>query len=123
MTTNTENATDTSLPRFDGLRALFINATLKRSPEVSNTEGLIHLSSQIMRSHGVEVDELRAVDLDLGGLDTDCHDVAAQWRSNPAEWRKEFALIEEWFEFVGDRLPTGVKDEFEALKQRLSESS
>jgi phosphoenolpyruvate carboxykinase (GTP) len=64
-----------------------------------------------------------AVDLDLGGLDTDCHDVAAQWRSNPAEWRKEFALIEEWFEFVGDRLPTGVKDEFEALKQRLSESS
>jgi phosphoenolpyruvate carboxykinase (GTP) len=28
-------------------------------------------------------------------------------------------MIEEWFEFIGDRLPTGVKDEFEALKQRL----
>ena len=39
------------------------------------------------------------------------------------EWRKELPLIEEWFEFVGDKLPTGVKDEFEALKQRLSESS
>jgi GTP-dependent phosphoenolpyruvate carboxykinase len=46
-----------------------------------------------------------------------------QWRSNPAEWRKELPLIEEWFEFVGDKLPTGVKDEFEALKQRLSEAS
>nr|MDA8341758.1 flavodoxin family protein [Actinomycetota bacterium] len=26
---------------FSGLRALFINCTLKRSPEVSNTEGLV----------------------------------------------------------------------------------
>ncbi|WP_237112220.1 hypothetical protein, partial [Mycobacteroides abscessus] len=25
-----------------------------------------------------------------------------------------------WFQFIGDKLPTGVKDEFEALKQRLS---
>jgi len=42
---------------------------------------------------------------------------------NADEWRAELPLIEEWFEFVGQKLPTGVKDEFDALKQRLSESS
>jgi phosphoenolpyruvate carboxykinase (GTP) len=42
---------------------------------------------------------------------------------NADEWRKELPLIEEWFEFIGEKLPTGVKDEFEALKQRLAESS
>lgn len=55
----------TSAPRFDGLRALFVNATLKRSPEPSNTDGLLRLSSRIMREHGVEVEELRAVDHDI----------------------------------------------------------
>jgi len=33
---------------FGGLRALFINCTLKRSPEVSNTQGLIDISARIM---------------------------------------------------------------------------
>jgi len=50
---------------FSGLRAVFINCTLKRSPEPSNTQGLIDLSSAIMRKHGVEVEELRAVDHDI----------------------------------------------------------
>jgi phosphoenolpyruvate carboxykinase (GTP) len=39
-----------------------------------------------------------------------------------SEWRQELPLIEEWFEFVGEKLPTGVKDEFVALKQRLAEA-
>ena len=38
------------------------------------------------------------------------------------EWREELPMIQEWFEFVGEKLPTGVKDEFEALKQRLAEA-
>jgi len=62
-------------------------------------------------------------DLDLDGLDIDGDDVARALAVDAAEWRQELALIEEWFEFVGDKLPTGVKDEFEALRQRLSESS
>ena len=33
---------------FSGLRALFINCTLKRSPEISHTEGLIRISTTIM---------------------------------------------------------------------------
>jgi hypothetical protein len=52
-------------PRFDGLRALFVNATLKRSPEPSNTDGLVRLSSRIMREHGVQVEAIRAVDHDI----------------------------------------------------------
>jgi len=44
---------------FTGLRAMFLNGTLKRSPEVSNTEGLIEVSASIMRRHGVEVEVLR----------------------------------------------------------------
>jgi hypothetical protein len=37
--------------RFDGLNALFINCTLKRSPELSHTQGLIDRSRAIMERH------------------------------------------------------------------------
>jgi multimeric flavodoxin WrbA len=50
---------------FTGLRAMFVNCTLKRSPEVSNTQGLVDASATIMRKHGVEVEEIRAVDHDI----------------------------------------------------------
>jgi phosphoenolpyruvate carboxykinase (GTP) len=63
-----------------------------------------------------------AGDLDLDGLDVDADDVSTALAVNAAEWRAELPLIEEWLEFVGDKLPTGVKDEFEALKQRLAEA-
>ena len=63
-----------------------------------------------------------AADLDLAGLDVTADDVAAALEVNPSEWREELPLIEEWFEFVGDKLPTGVKDEFEALKERLAQA-
>jgi multimeric flavodoxin WrbA len=52
-------------PDYSGLRALFINCTLKRSPEVSNTEGLIDASAAIMMKHGVAVEVVRAVDCDI----------------------------------------------------------
>jgi hypothetical protein len=29
---------------------------------------------------------------------------------NPDEWREELPLIEEWFEFVCEKLSTGIKD-------------
>ncbi|OBH69766.1 phosphoenolpyruvate carboxykinase [Mycobacterium intracellulare] len=64
----------------------------------------------------------KAEDLDLDGLDASSDEVAQALAVNAAEWREELPLIEEWFEFVGDKLPTGVRDEFEALKQRLSEA-
>ena len=50
---------------FSDLRAVFLNCTLKRSPEVSHTAGLMATSTAIMRARGVVVDEIRAVDFDL----------------------------------------------------------
>jgi multimeric flavodoxin WrbA len=50
---------------FAGLRALFINCTLKRSPEPSNTQGLVDASRAIMGKHGVHVDVVRAIDHDI----------------------------------------------------------
>ena len=50
---------------FSDLRAVFVNCTLKPSPEVSHTGGLMAVSTAIMRKHGVAVDEIRAVDHEL----------------------------------------------------------
>ena len=50
---------------YRDLRAVFVNCTLKRSPEVSNTEGLAAISQEIMRRQGVAVDVIRAVDHDI----------------------------------------------------------
>jgi multimeric flavodoxin WrbA len=50
---------------FSDLSALFISCTLKRSPEVSNTEGLAAISQEIMRRQGVTVDSFRAIDHDI----------------------------------------------------------
>jgi multimeric flavodoxin WrbA len=52
-------------PDFTGLRAMFINCTLKRSPEPSHTDGLVDASASLMRKHGVEVEVVRAVDRDI----------------------------------------------------------
>jgi multimeric flavodoxin WrbA len=50
---------------FSGLRAMYVNCTLKKSPERSHTEGLIDASAAIMFKHGVQVEVLRAVDHDI----------------------------------------------------------
>ncbi|MGB3892699.1 MAG: phosphoenolpyruvate carboxykinase (GTP) [Mycolicibacter sinensis] len=60
-----------------------------------------------------------ASDLELTGLDVDPADVEQALAVDADEWRAELPLIEEWFEFIGDQLPTGLRDEFDALKQRL----
>jgi multimeric flavodoxin WrbA len=50
---------------YSDLRALFINCTLKRSPERSHTQGLMDISMEIMRRNGVEVEGIRAIDHDI----------------------------------------------------------
>ena len=50
---------------FSDLKALFINCTLKKSPEMSHTDGLVRNSKAIMEKNGVAVDEVRAVDHDI----------------------------------------------------------
>lgn len=50
---------------FSNLSALFLNCTLKRSPELSHTEGLIRISRAIMEKNGVKVELLRPVDFNI----------------------------------------------------------
>ena len=57
--------------------------------------------------------------MDLDGLDARTDDVAAALAVDVDEWRQEIPLIEEWFAKIGDNLPSSIRDEFEALKQRL----
>ncbi|HWJ60762.1 MAG TPA: flavodoxin family protein [Acidimicrobiales bacterium] len=59
------STTDGTAPDLTGLRALFLNATLKRSPEVSNTQALVDASAAIMRAHGVATTSIRVVDHDI----------------------------------------------------------
>ncbi len=47
---------------FSGLRALFINCTLKKSPETSHTQGLMNMIRAIMEANGVSTEMIRAVD-------------------------------------------------------------
>ncbi len=48
--------------RYDDLKALYVNCTLKRSPEVSNTDGLMQVSRAIMAEQGVSVETVRLAD-------------------------------------------------------------
>jgi multimeric flavodoxin WrbA len=50
---------------YSDLTALFVNCTLKRSPEVSNTEGLIDRSRALMEAAGARTSLVRAVDHDI----------------------------------------------------------
>jgi multimeric flavodoxin WrbA len=52
-------------PRYDDLRAVYINCTLKPSPELSHTQTLADRSISIMEKQGVTVDVIRAVDHDI----------------------------------------------------------
>ena len=64
-TRGSDITTNSPTSDFADLRAMFINTTLKRSPEVSNTQGLLDVSAEIMRRQGVAVDLLRAADHDI----------------------------------------------------------
>ena len=50
---------------FSDLSALFLNGTLKKSPEMSHTDGLIDICEAIMVKNGVSVERLRPVDYDI----------------------------------------------------------
>lgn len=51
--------------QFTGLKALFINGTLTKSPEPSHTDRLIGISKKIMEKHGIAVETVRAIDHDI----------------------------------------------------------
>jgi multimeric flavodoxin WrbA len=75
--------------RYDGIKALFINGTLKPSPETSNTQGLIDASADLMRKHGVEVETIRAIDHDIAtGVYPDMREHGAKTDEWPALYEK-----------------------------------
>lgn len=51
-----------STPDFSDLTAVYVNCTLKPSPQQSHTDGLMEVSRKIMQSEGVAVDTIRLVD-------------------------------------------------------------
>lgn len=56
---------DSSEVDYSDLSAIFMNCTLKRSPDMSHTEGLIALSAAIMNANGVETEILRPIDFNI----------------------------------------------------------
>ena len=60
MTTNSPASADLS-----DLRAIYINCTLKKSPELSHTQGLMDRSIALMRSLGATVDAIQLIDHDV----------------------------------------------------------
>jgi multimeric flavodoxin WrbA len=75
---------------YSDLRALFLNCTLKRSPELSHTAGLIDISRAIMEKNGVTVSELRPVDRQLAfGVWGDMTEHG--WETD--DWPEIYALV------------------------------
>ncbi len=58
-------AGDVKTGEYSDLKAVYFNCTLKKSPEKSNTEGLLEVSRLIMEKQGVQTDVVRAVDHDI----------------------------------------------------------
>ncbi len=76
---------------FSDLKALFINCTLKKSPERSHTDGLVDISAAIMEKNGVAVERLRAVDHEIAsGVYPDMTDHG--WDRD--DWPAIFAKVE-----------------------------
>ena len=57
--------------------------------------------------------------LDIQGLQVTEADIAAALAVDPAEWRAEIPLIEEWFAHIGDTVPASLHDELAKLKSGL----
>ena len=50
---------------YSDIKVLFFNTTLKKSPAVSNTEGIIDASKKLFEEQGASVEIIRAIDHDI----------------------------------------------------------
>ena len=57
--------------------------------------------------------------LDVAGLDLGPDQLASVTRVDHDEWRAELPEIEAWLEHIGDAVPTSLRDELDALRQRI----
>lgn len=76
---------------FSELNAVFFNGTLKKSPETSNTEGLLRASMNLMESLGVTTELIRLVDHEVAsGVYPDMTEQG--WERD--EWPELFKKVE-----------------------------
>lgn len=76
---------------FSGLKAIYFNGTLSKSPEKSHTELLINASKAIMEKHGVKVEVIRTIDHDIAtGVYPDMREQG--WKTD--EWPKIYKRVE-----------------------------
>ena len=75
---------------YSSLRAVYINCTLKKSPEISQTQGLMDRSIAVMEANGVTVERFRAVDFDIPvGADPDMTEHG--WEDD--QWPELYAAV------------------------------
>lgn len=75
---------------FSGLKAMYVNCTLKKSPELTHTQGLMNVSVKIMEKEGVQVDQIRLVDHEVAsGVYPDMKEHG--WKTD--EWPQLFERI------------------------------
>jgi multimeric flavodoxin WrbA len=90
LSTHDQELCESSQWDFSDLRALYINCTLKRSPELSHTQGLADHSIAIMEANGVSVESFRAVDRELPpGVEPDM--TAHGWERD--DWPEIFQTV------------------------------
>lgn len=78
------------MDNFKDLRAIFFNGTLKRSPGVSNTDGLLQASRELMESLGVHTEVIRTIDHDIAtGVQPDM--TKEGWETD--EWPRIFEKV------------------------------
>jgi phosphoenolpyruvate carboxykinase (GTP) len=61
-----------------------------------------------------------AADLDTDGLTENAADFAEALKVDADEWRAELPLIQEWFDKIGEKVPSTLHDELAALRERLA---
>lgn len=89
LTPEQQKACDENTVDYSDLSALFLNCTLKKSPESSHTEGLIAVSSAIMEAVGVATEVLRPIDFDLAtGVQPDMREHGWDTDDWPQLWEK-----------------------------------
>jgi multimeric flavodoxin WrbA len=76
-------------PDFSNLKALYINCTLKKTPRLSHTQGLMNVSANIMKKEGVEVEHMRFVDHNVAfGVYHDMTEHGVSHDDWPSIWKK-----------------------------------
>ena len=64
----------------------------------------------------------RPEDIDLAGANVHMADVKEALAVNPADWAADIEDNEAYLKFLGDRVPSEVHEQFEALKKRLADA-